>query len=154
MSHELPISFGKYKGTPISAVPVDYLVWVLDSFRNPPIAVVAELERRGSEMSGGAAFLAQAALGKWKHKKAAKGSRSRKARVRREHRLACSRDVQRQIAGEKTRALGRGVRITGSDFEEKRDEWERDGGDPSACPFGDSDDVAAMQHLRSIASGG
>lgn len=152
MTHDRPITFGKYKGVPISEVPVDYLVWALESIRNTPIAVVEELERRGSQMSGGAAFIAQASLGKWKHSRAVKkarrcsGPRSAASPARR-------RDVQRQVASEKLRSLSCGIRITGDCYREAREEWEVGGGDLSSCPFGDADESDAMRHLRAIAGG-
>jgi hypothetical protein len=46
--------FGKYKGTPLSAVPADYLTWLagkLDELREPLRgALVTELARRASAM--------------------------------------------------------------------------------------------------------
>lgn len=123
--------FGKFAGTPMSEVPTDYLVWVVESFRATPGAVVRELRRRGETSVEGACLLAEA-------------DKSPRRRGRRR------RNVAPQAAGRSIPAPG-GV-FVGGDFHRLRAAFVASGGDCSSCPFGESsaDQEAMFSHWRSI----
>ena len=56
------MTFGRYRGMPASAVPVEYLSWATAKLRNPPATVLRELHRRSERAGTRDAVEAQAAL--------------------------------------------------------------------------------------------
>lgn len=159
METQETMGFGKYKGLPLCEVPVDYLAWVLDTFRSPPTSVLAELQRRGGDGAGGASFIAYAAVSKHKFQSARRKSRKPSRRPANASRKAAARkDIQRQMASEHLRRLSRGVMVVGAQYASERARWESGGGDPASCPFGEEEvgdfGGQVIEHLRSIMAGG
>ena len=129
------IGFGKHKGTPVGEVPTDYLAWVVRTARTPPFVVKQELQRRSS-LAGASAILAASALSD----RAFRDARKKRGKRHRggygvTSRAARRSEEQRQKSHEHMARLGRGVRITGEDYEQERAAWEAAGGNPSECPF-------------------
>jgi hypothetical protein len=56
------MTFGRYRGMPASAVPVEYLAWATATLRDPPANVLRELQRRSERGGTREAVEAQAAL--------------------------------------------------------------------------------------------
>jgi hypothetical protein len=56
------MTFGRYRGMPASAVPVEYLAWASTKLRNPPASVLRELHRRAEGTAARDALEAQAAI--------------------------------------------------------------------------------------------
>ena len=56
------IPFGRYRGMPTSAVPVEYLAWANANLCNPPASVLQELHRRAAGGVNREALEAQAAI--------------------------------------------------------------------------------------------
>jgi hypothetical protein len=56
------MTFGRYRGMPASAVPVEYLAWATTQLRNPSATVLRELQRRSERAGSRDAVEAQAAL--------------------------------------------------------------------------------------------
>ena len=42
------LNFGKYKGTPVSEVFIEYLVWAAKTLKRPQGCIILELERRAT----------------------------------------------------------------------------------------------------------
>jgi hypothetical protein len=64
---ELPMdddkmTFGRFRGMPVSAVPVEYLAWANAKLRNPPSSILHELHRRAAGGNNREALEAQAAI--------------------------------------------------------------------------------------------
>ena len=64
---ELPMdddkmTFGRFRGMPVSAVSVEYLAWANANLRNPPASVLYELHRRAAGGDNREALEAQAAI--------------------------------------------------------------------------------------------
>jgi hypothetical protein len=110
------MTFGKHRGDPACDVPLDYLVWAMESMAKPPACVLDELRRRAGRYGSRDAVPAQAALsgfGVRGHRKASrKVTRSRARAIR-------------QSAGE----------FIGRDFGASRSQWIASGGDPGSCPW-------------------
>lgn len=56
------MTFGRYRGTPLALVPVDYLAWAAERMQNLPGCVMAELTRRAEQRETRDALVAQSAL--------------------------------------------------------------------------------------------
>lgn len=108
-------SFGKYRGWPSCDVPVEYLIWALETMAKPPAEVLSELQRRASRFGSRDAIAAQAVLSGLTYKRARKAKRK-----------ACKQKAERQ-------ARKAGVsEVVGSEFHAGRAAFQ---GDLSECPF-------------------
>lgn len=110
------MTFGRHRGDPACDVPLDYLVWAMESMAKPPACVLNELRRRAERYGSRDAVPAQAALSGF-------GIRA--------HRKA-SRKVMRARAKAARNAAGEFV---GKDFASDRAQWIASGGDPGSCPW-------------------
>lgn len=108
-------SFGKYRGWPACDVPLEYLVWALETMCRRPPEVVAELQRRAARLGSRDAITAQTVLG---------GLACRRARQ--ERRQARSKRVR----GGRKNAVA--AVFVGAEFHASRKAF---GGDLSDCPF-------------------
>lgn len=68
-------SFGKYRGWPSCDVPVEYLVWALETMARPPAEVLEELKRRAARLGSRDAITAQTVLGGMTYRKAKQAKR-------------------------------------------------------------------------------
>lgn len=127
------LTFGKYKGLEVGAVPTDYLAWTARTIRPLPPAILNELRRR--EAAGGrngvAAGIAlqeyACEMSRLQHEKRHSGGRRKKPLSRRER--------QRRADLLRKESLKQGVWIVGEHYEESRARWLAEGGNPSECPF-------------------
>jgi len=56
------MTFGRYRGTPLALVPVEYLAWAAERMQSLPGCVMAELTRRAEQRETRDALIAQAAI--------------------------------------------------------------------------------------------
>jgi len=108
-------SFGKYRGWPACDVPVEYLVWALETMARPPAEVLDELKRRASRLGSRDAITARTVLGGLTFRKAKQAKR--KARKQK------SRSYANRTGG---------AEIVGAEFHAGRAAFQ---GDLSECPF-------------------
>lgn len=114
-------TFGKHRGLPACDVPMEYLLWAVESMATPPDCVMAELRRRASQYGSRWAVEAQAALN-------GLGYRGRK-KARRKHARAPAK------ASSKSRADRPAAVFVGEEFQGGRSAWLASGGDVSEPPF-------------------
>jgi hypothetical protein len=88
-------SFGKYRGWPACDVPIDYLVWAVETMARPPAEVVAELKRRAARLGSRDAITAQTILGGMTYRKAKKERR----RARKKNHSPSRRTGSAEIVG-------------------------------------------------------
>jgi hypothetical protein len=124
--------FGKYRGAPVSQVPIDYLKWCYDQMTNCPSYVTEELGRRG-------VMTADVWLTRHSQKVIAKKNKAIQRSAKREARKADFAAHQRRVAQEKMAEMQAGVTIVGSGYERLRQDCDRMDCDPDECPF-DTDD--------------
>ena len=120
---EIPkLGFGKYKGTPVDEVPVDYLVWCCQAMKVCPPYIQLEVRRRSAYNAE-----AQAAVCLF-------GRKWGKSRGKRKGRVEARKQAQRDKAKAKLERIQKNV-IVGENFERLRAEFIANGGDLSLCPF-------------------
>ena len=157
------VRFGRYKGTPISEVPTQYLTWVMETFQRPPKYIVAEVERRGACQFGRESVACRAAVVEktWRDAKGAKRRWRRKKpgapkSEKRALRAAKTSEAARQKAKAAEARMAQGVWLVGSSFHRLREEFVASGGDVNSCPFvtpEDAEEDRRQSHMRSIAQG-
>ena len=119
------LRFGKYKGTPVDEVPVDYLVWCCQGMKVCPPYIQLEVHRR-------AAFNAEA--------QAAVSLLGRRLGKSHGKFLKKMGKVEARKQGQRDRAKAQLARVqknvfVGENFERLRAEFVAAGGDLSLCPF-------------------
>lgn len=112
-------NFGKHRGTPACDVPIDYLVWAMESLPRPPACVVDELRRRAARHGSRDALAAQASLGGFGYRKA----RSKPKTIQARPKPAWSRP---DFTGKE---------FVGDSWQAERSAWLASGGDPASCPW-------------------
>lgn len=137
------IRFGKYKGLELEAVPTDYLVWALKTFRRSPYWAIVELKRRAATQSGPSAMQAQEALSSRTATLAKKIQRRRvpKRSARRGSKPASRQEDRRRQSYRSVDRLRSGVLVVGEHYERLRSDFLAAGGDLNACPFDAEDYV-------------
>jgi hypothetical protein len=128
---------GKYKGLELEAVPTDYLVWALKTFRKTPSWAMTELKRRAATQSGPSAILAQEALSSRTVMLAKKIQRRRvpKRSARRGSKAASRQEDRRRQSYRSVDRLRSGVLVVGEHYEHLRGDFLATDGDLNACPF-------------------
>lgn len=106
-------SFGKYRGWPACDIPVEYLVWALETMGSPPAEVLQELRRRAARHGSRDAITAQAVLSGLTYKKARQAKRKASKAKGRSHRHSPTE-------------------VVGAEFDARRAALQ---GDLSECPF-------------------
>ena len=114
-------TFGKHRGLPACDVPMEYLLWAVESMATPPECVLEELRRRAAQYGSRWAVEAQAALN-------GLGYRGAK-RARRKPARAPAR-ARRKARAERNDAV-----FIGQEFRAGRAAWLEAGGDESEPPF-------------------
>lgn len=114
------MDFGKYRGVSAREVPMDYLLWCVESIGDPPACVLDELRRRAGFQSGRQAIAAQAAVASfwWRDVRAKKKQAKKRARKQARHGTP-------KLSGV----------YTGEHFEAARKKWLEEGGDPASIPW-------------------
>lgn len=127
------LTFGKYKGLEVGAVPTDYLVWAARTIRRLPPAILNELQRR--EAAGGRSGVeAGIALHQYAREMSRLQHEKRHSVGRRKKPLSRS-ERQRRGALLRNESLKQGVWIVGELYEASRASWLAAGGNPGECPF-------------------